>query len=58
MHVNTSREEPRAAATSIPDHVRPMPGFDAMYGAGGKIIVVPCSARVLPRWLVFHARKT
>ncbi len=55
MHVNVSRNpDDGRAITSVPDHVHPKPGFDAMYGAGGKIVVVPCSARVLPRWLIFH----
>ena len=59
MHINISREDVQnPEATTIPDHMRPKPGFDAMYGAGGKIIVVPCSARVLPRWLVFHSLQT
>ena len=58
MHATRSRR-PRvdAGGGTVPDHVRPMAGFDAMYGASGKIVVVPCCARVLPRWVIRHAAK-
>ena len=58
MHANVSRPSNDPSATSsIPDHVRPMRGYDAMYGAGGEIVVVPCCARVLPRWIVWHQKR-
>ena len=56
MHASTSRELPDQTY-SVPDHVRPKAGYDAMYGMDGMIVVVPSVARVLPRWLFFHTQQ-
>lgn len=54
IHENTSRKIPGKRDT-IPDHVRPKRGFDAMYGAGGTIVVVPSAARVRPMRMIVHS---
>ena len=55
-HVNISREV-EGSSDTVPDRLRPRPGFDAMTGANGLIVVVPSVARVLPRWIVTHVAK-
>jgi hypothetical protein len=52
-HENTSREVPGKRDT-VPDHMRPKRGYDAMYGAGGMIVVVPSAARVRPVRMIVH----
>lgn len=47
MHENASRPI-KGKRDTVPDHIRPMRGYDAMYGAGGLIVVVPSTARVVP----------
>lgn len=53
MHANFSREVPGKRDT-VPDHMRPKRGYDAMYGAGGMIVVVPSAARVRPVRMIVH----
>jgi Poly(ADP-ribose) polymerase catalytic domain len=52
-HANTSRQVPGQRDT-VPDHMRPKRGYDAMYGAGGMIVVVPSAARVRPVRMIVH----
>lgn len=52
-HANTSRDIPGKRDT-VPDHMRPKRGYDAMYGAGG-MIVVPSAARVRPVRMIVHS---
>jgi hypothetical protein len=53
MHENTSRHV-KGNPNTVPDFIKPKPGFDAMYGAGGMIVVVPSAARVLPVRMIVH----
>ena len=53
-HANMSRKVPGVRDT-VPDHVRPRRGYDAMYGAGGMIVVVPSAARVRPVRMIVHS---
>ena len=57
-HENESRQVAGQHDT-VPDNVRPRPGFDAMTGMGGLILVVPSAARVRPIAAIYHraARK-
>lgn len=54
MHDNTSREVAGKRDT-VPDHMRPKRGYDAMYGAGGMIVVVPSAARVRAVRMIVHS---
>lgn len=53
MHANTSCEV-KGHRGSVPDHIKPRRGYDAMYGSRGMIIVVPSAARVLPVRMIIH----
>lgn len=53
-HANTSRDIPGKRDT-VPDHMRPKRGYDAMYGAGGMIVVVPSAARVRAVRMIVHS---
>jgi hypothetical protein len=53
-HANTSRDIPGKRDT-VPDHVRPRRGYDAMYGAGGMIVVIPSASRVRPMRMIVHS---
>ena len=52
-HANRSREVPGHLDT-VPDNQRPRPGYDAMSGAGGLIVVIPSAARVRPLLMIVH----
>jgi hypothetical protein len=53
MHENTSRHV-KGHRDTVPDFIRPKAGYDAMFGAGGLIVIVPSTARVLPIRLIIH----
>lgn len=54
IHENISREIEGKTDGSVPDHIMPKRGYDAMYGAGGLIVVVPSAERVLPVRMIVH----
>jgi hypothetical protein len=50
---NTSRHV-KGNPNTVPDFIKLKPGFDAMYGAGGMIIVSRLPPRVLPVRMIVH----
>lgn len=54
MHSNDSLEVPGQAHT-VAKYDHPKAGFDAMYGMGGSIVVVPSPARVRVTRMLVHA---
>jgi hypothetical protein len=55
-HANRSREVPGHEDTQ-PDFRKPKSGYDAMFGEGGLIVVIPSAARVQPYLLILHEPK-
>lgn len=53
-HANTSRQV-QGQRDTVPNHMLPKRGYDAMYGAGGMIVVVPSAARVRPIRMIVHS---
>lgn len=53
IHENETLEVPGSEHT-VAERQRPRPGFDAMQGFGGQMVVVPCAARVRAVHLIVH----